>query len=428
MSYNPLEEEERQARATIDPKTFPTTQEEKPPTLGVTLAEEERQARLSGSLEYHATETAKTAPYYPDPIVTIERVFSTRLNEMRTRAEVFLVEAARLKKQDKHFQAGLQVSLYTAARVSVGAVEGLTLPFRPIAIAQTVRGLIDLTTSAESREKFQRGVAADPVGFVAEVAGGYLGASVSPLKIKRVKKPSSKPPTIESPASLQPRGGGWPTSGSGGFGKSRASVTLLVRPQLKELPKIPSYIDPVALTLSSGVGLRFTPRSTPIAPSQQFKPVQVQKYEVLDPSKLGSIVKGARVLTSQEQKQDQIRITRPLTYPLTTPIHVPPVHHPPDERIFPLQTLKPLQIVTQLGRQRTRQAVIPAVILMQTQGQVQGILPMPRMRQRQIELTALNDTPPRIRKRRKKAPLLKLDIWGEMREYELKLPKGFPTP
>lgn len=352
-------------------------------------------------------------PTPESPLVTIERVVDTRLNRMRTGSQTFLTTSYQYHREGRYVAAFGQVGAYALTRFAVGAAEGLTLPFRPIAIVETGRTVYGLATSAEQRKAFAESVVADPVGFGAEVAGGYFGARVSPLKISR-KVAAQAPDEVAPVATVQARGT-WSVSGKGGFGKSRGSVVILQRPQVKQIPKIPSYIDPVALTVSTAVGLRHKVQPTAPRPQTVSEAISRQETEERQRQRV-----TPRIFEPVREREKEL--SRPIIAPMITPRPVPiprPVVLP--TLIPPGYTPRPIQETIPRIIQIPRPVIITEPVQVQKQRQRVAAVSIPDIGQISLDAPRVRRRP--LRKPKKGFDPLKLDIWGELRGYPVATPK-----
>lgn len=360
-------------------------------------------------------------PTHEDPIVMIEKGFKSTIGGMRKRSYETLEQARQLKAQGKDVAAGVYVSIYTAKRVGTGALEGLTLPLRPIAMIETGKTAVGLVTSAEKRTEFVEAVKRDPVGFVGEVAGGVLGATVSPFKIPIRKQKIAKPVEVTSPSSLIGRGT-WPKSGRVGFGKSRGSVVILQSPQLRKIPIVPSYVDPIALTIGTSVALRAPAKAEPDKPVERVEFRRKQLQEWRDPITRMKPLRRVEAKIKDPVKETEEIIMKPIVTPvlIPKPVIIPdtiplPVIHPP---MFRVKT-----IPRQVARARTAVDVIPDTILKEEQKQRDIAVYVPRISYAQLEAP---EKSLRLRLKKRRRDLMDpfdLDIWGEKRKYPVKDPK-----
>ena len=108
-------------------------------------------------------------------------------HELRTRAEVSLLRAERLKREKQDVGAGVAFSTHFLESVSAGFWDVATLRFRPYALAETATAPVRILSDPELQREFGRQVSRDPMGFVGEIVGGILGGVTSSEIIGYVK-------------------------------------------------------------------------------------------------------------------------------------------------------------------------------------------------------------------------------------------------
>jgi len=116
-----------------------------------------------------------------------EYIMGQPSRELRTRAEVSLLRAERLKREKQDVGASIAFSTHFLESVGAGFWDVATLRFRPYSLAETATASVRILSDPELQREFGRQVSRDPMGFVGEVVGGILGGVTSSEIIGYVK-------------------------------------------------------------------------------------------------------------------------------------------------------------------------------------------------------------------------------------------------